>query len=160
LNRTYPRYAIAAVAAVLIKNNKILLVRRGHPPGQDKWSIPGGALEPGEKLVEAAKRELREETGLDAEAIGVLWILNNIVYDKKGRTLYHYLIADLLFDPETIRGELKPGGDAVDAKWFEVSQLISNPEVSKTTKRLVRRIEKYGYTYLPIEEIDHVTIQE
>lgn len=160
MNRIYPLYAIAAVAAVLIKDNKILLVRRGHPPGQGKWSVPGGALEPGEKLVEAAKRELREETGLDAEAIGVLWILNNIVYDKEGRTLYHYLIADLLFDPETIRGELKPGGDVVDARWFEVSQLIDNPEVSKTTKQLVRRIEKYGYTYLPIEEIDHVTIQE
>ncbi|MEM3913321.1 MAG: NUDIX hydrolase [Desulfurococcaceae archaeon] len=158
MSRVYPRYAIAAVAAVLIKNNRILLVKRGHPPGAGKWSIPGGALEPGEKLVDAAKRELKEETGLEAEAIGILWVLNNIVYDEKRNPLYHYLIVDVLFNPDTIKGELRPGGDAVDVKWFEINELSKVPGVSRTTLQLIRRIRRYGYIYLPIEEVDHISV--
>ncbi|MDW8010472.1 MAG: NUDIX domain-containing protein, partial [Sulfolobales archaeon] len=94
--REYPRYAIAAVAAVLLRDGRILLVKRKYPPAIGKWSLPGGVIESGEKLVEAAKRELKEETGLDAEPLGILWILNNIVMDTSGRVKYHYLITDIL----------------------------------------------------------------
>lgn len=160
MERTYPRYAIAAVAAVLIQNEKILLVKRGYPPGLGKWSIPGGVVEAGERLVEAAKRELKEETGLEAEPLGVLWVLNNIVYDKEKRVLYHYLVIDILFDSATIKGELRPGDDVLDASWFDLSEVLSSPSVSKTTKRLVKRIEKYGLVTLPLEEVDHESVQQ
>lgn len=157
-NRVYPRYAIAAVGAVLLRGGEILLVRRGYPPGLGKWSIPGGVVEPGERLGEAAKRELKEETGLEAEPIGILWVLNNIVRDEAGRVKYHYLIVDILFDPSTIRGEIRPGGDVTSVSWFKVSEALTSPEVSRTVKRLIERIEKQGLTYIPIDGVDHETI--
>ena len=159
MERTYPRHVIAAVSAVLIHNNKILLIKRKYPPVQRKWSLPGGVLEAGEKLGEAARRELREETGLEAEPIGILWILNNIVYDESNRVLYHYLIVDVLFDPNTISGELKPGTDAIDAKWFEISEVKYMSDASRTIKRLIERIEKYGLTIVPLEGVDHISVQ-
>ncbi len=157
-SRVYPRYAIAAVGAVLIRGDEILLVRRGYPPGLGKWSIPGGVVEPGERLGEAAKRELKEETGLEAEPIGILWVLNNIVRDEAGRVKYHYLIVDILFDPSTIRGEIRPGGDVTSVSWFKVNEALTSPEVSRTVKRLIERIEKQGLTYIPIDGVDHETI--
>ncbi|MGC8983147.1 MAG: NUDIX hydrolase [Desulfurococcaceae archaeon] len=156
-NREYPRHAIAAVGAVLIRDGKILLVKRRYPPGKGKWSVPGGVLEPGEKLVEAARRELLEETGLEAEPRGVLWILNNVVYDENRRVLYHYLIVDVLFDPDTVRGEPKPGSDAEEVAWIDLAEAKSRTDVSRTVKRLIERIEKYGLTTLPLEGVDFET---
>lgn len=160
MERTYPRHAIAAVATVLIKEGKILLVKRGYPPGLGKWSIPGGVVEAGEKLVDAARRELKEETGLEAEPLGILWVLNNIVYDKERRALYHYLIVDVLFDSTTIKGELKPGSDVLGASWFDLNEVLNSPDVSRTTKRLIKRIEKYGIQTLPLEGVDHESVQQ
>lgn len=159
MERKYPKYAIAAVSSVLIKNNEILLVKRKYPPGAGKWSIPGGVVEAGEKIAEAARRELLEETGLDAEAAGIIWVLNNIVYDSEKRVIYHYLIVDVLFDPSTIRGSLRPGGDTDDARWFKLSDLYQLPGVSKTVLRLVNRIKSHGLTTIPIENIDMETIE-
>lgn len=159
-NRVRPRYAIAAVAAVVIRNKEILLVKRGYPPAVGKWSVPGGVIEAGERLVEAAKRELKEETGIEAEPVGILWILNNIIYNRERTVLYHYTIVDILFDSNTIRGELRPGGDATDVAWFDIENVLALDEVSRTTKRLIKRIEKYGLTVLPIDEIDHIHTTE
>lgn len=159
MERLYPRCAIAAVAIVLIKDGKILLVKRGYPPGLGKWSVPGGVIEAGERLVEAAKRELKEETGLEAEPIGILWVLNNIVYDREGKVLYHYLVVDMLFDSATVRGEMRPGSDVVDVSWFDINEVLELPDVSRTTKRLVTRIQKHGLVTLPIDDVDHVSVQ-
>lgn len=158
MERLYPKYALAAVGAVLIDENRILLVERAYPPGAGKWSIPGGVVEPGERLGEAAKRELKEETGLEAEPLGVLWVLNNIVLDGNRRVKYHYVIIDILFDPSTIKGELKPGGDVKAASWFNLEEANRLPSVSRTVKKLLWRIEKYGLTYTPLEGVDHETL--
>lgn len=158
MERLYPKYALAAVGAVLIDENRILLVERAYPPGAGKWSIPGGVVEPGERLGEAAKRELKEETGLEAEPLGVLWVLNNIVLDGNRRVKYHYVIIDILFDPSTIKGELKPGGDVKAASWFKLEEANRLPSVSRTVKKLLWRIEKYGLTYTPLEGVDHETL--
>lgn len=157
VEREYPKYSIAAVGAVLINSNRILLVERAYPPGAGKWSIPGGVIEPGERIRDAARRELLEETGLEAEPLGILWILNNIVRDESGRVKYHYVIVDVLFDPSTVRGELKPGGDARAVSWFTLEEAANSPGVSRTVKRLLWRIEKYGLTYIPLEGVDHET---
>ncbi|MCX8185211.1 MAG: NUDIX hydrolase [Sulfolobales archaeon] len=155
--REYPHYAIAAVAAVLLRDSNILLVRRKYPPAIGKWSLPGGVIESGEGLIEAARRELKEETGLEAEPLGILWILNNIVLDTCGKVKYHYLIADIFFDSNSMRGTLTASGDASEARWFSLDEIKSRDDVSRTVKKLVLRIEKHGLTYIPLDLVDHVS---
>uniref|UniRef100_A0A7C3WP67 NUDIX domain-containing protein n=1 Tax=Thermofilum pendens TaxID=2269 RepID=A0A7C3WP67_THEPE len=150
--REYPPHAIAAVAAVLVDGDRILLVKRGHPPAVGKWSLPGGVVEPGERLAEAARRELREETGLDAEPLGVLWVLNNIVLDSTGRVKYHYLIVDILFDSSTARGTLRASGDAVEARWVSLEEALSRDDVSRTVKELILRLKSSGLRHIPFAD--------
>ncbi|MEM0453261.1 MAG: NUDIX hydrolase [Sulfolobales archaeon] len=150
VSREYPRYAIVAVGAVLIRDNKILLVKRGYPPGKDKWSIPGGVVEAGEEIYSAAIRELKEETGIEANPLGIVWICNNVVRDGAGRVQYHYVILDVLFDPNTIDGSLRAGGDVVDAAWVPVDVVMSKDDVSKTVKNLIERINKLGLAYISL----------
>jgi len=155
--REYPQHAIAAVAAVLLRESAILLIRRGYPPAVGKWSLPGGVVEPGERLCDAARRELKEETGLDAEPIGVLWVLNNVVLDRAARVKYHYLILDILFDGNSVRGNISASGDALDARWFTLDEAMNRDDVSRTVKKLITRIRSYGLTYIPLDSVDNVT---
>jgi len=150
--REYPSYAIAAVAAVLVDGDQILLVKRGQPPAVGKWSLPGGIVEPGERLAEAARRELKEETGLEAEPLGVLWVLNNVVLDSTGRVKYHYLIVDILFDSGSARGSLRAGGDAIEARWFSLDEVLSRDDVSRTVKGLVLELRSSGLRYVPFAD--------
>jgi len=159
MRRTYPEYAIGAVGVVLVRDDKILLVKRGSPPAIGKWSLPGGVIEPGERIDEAARRELWEETGLRARPLGVLWLLNNIVLDRERRVKYHYIIIDVLFDPESIEGDLTPGSDAVDAGWFNLRDVLADRSVSRTVSRLVRYILEHGLNYIPLVDIDNVTME-
>ncbi|MEM0066494.1 MAG: NUDIX hydrolase [Sulfolobales archaeon] len=155
--REYPLYAIAAVAAVLVQNDKVLLIRRKYPPAVGKWSLPGGVIEPGEGLAEAAKRELKEETGLEAEPLGVLWVLNNVVLDASGRVKYHYLIVDILFDSHSVRGIPRASGDASDVSWFSLGDVKQRDDVSRTVKKLVLRIESRGLSYIPLDSCDNIS---
>lgn len=159
-DRLYPRFGIAAVAAVLIKDGRVLLVERGYPPAAGKWSFPGGVIEAGERLGEAAKRELFEETGLEAEPLGILWVLNNIVRDSSGRVKYHYLIIDILFDPNSVRGEPRPGGDAKNIAWVPIEEALSLPNVSRTVKKLLNRVLKHGLSYIPLEDVDNESVEK
>ncbi|MCX8185909.1 MAG: NUDIX hydrolase [Sulfolobales archaeon] len=150
LTREYPRYAIVAVGAVLLRDNEILLVKRGYPPGKGKWSIPGGVVEAGEDIYSAAIRELKEETGIEAIPLGVVWICNNVVKDDLGKVQYHYVILDVLFDDKSINGSLKAGGDAVDVAWFPTNAVMKKDDVSRTVKNLIERINKFGLTYISL----------
>ncbi len=150
VSREYPKYALVAVGAVLIRNNEILLVKRGYPPGKGKWSIPGGVVEVGEDLYSAAVRELKEETGINASPLGIVWVCNNIVRDNDGRIQFHYVILDILFDSNTISGDLKAGGDAVDVSWVPINSIIFREDISKTVRNLIERINKFGLNYIRI----------
>lgn len=163
MDRLYPKFSIAAVGGVLISGGKILLVKRGYPPGQGLWSVPGGAIEAGEGVLSSAVRELREETGLEAEPLGVIFILNDVVRDPTGRTLYHYLILDVLFDDSTVRGVLRAGGDAVDVKWFDLGGALTMKEVSRATKLLLGWLGRFNYdvrvmrsNLIPVAELEIV----
>ncbi|MGC9181677.1 NUDIX hydrolase [Thermogladius sp.] len=133
--REYPEYAIASVGAVVVKDGKILLVERGYPPGVGLWAVPGGAIEAGESILEAAVRELEEETGVTGRPVGVVWVSESIVRDD-GRVKYHYVIVDVLFDPETLSGELRPGGDARRVEWFDLREAAASSLVTRSTRRL------------------------
>lgn len=104
------------VGAVAVRNDSILLIRRGTPPGEGLWSVPGGRVQRGETLVEAAQRELKEETGLDGdvgETVG--WI--ELIGHRR-----HYVVVDfwVVIDPGAVP---VAGTDASDAAWVPFEDL-------------------------------------
>ncbi|MET1160554.1 MAG: NUDIX hydrolase [Thermoprotei archaeon] len=149
MSREYPGYAIAAVGCIVIRGDEILLVKRGYPPRKGYWSVPGGVVEADESLYDAAKRELYEETGLSGEPYGVLAIADVTVRGDQG-IRFRYVITDVLFNPETIKGEPRPGGDAVDVSWFKLREVVERRDVTGTTRRLVKHIIEHGTTIVPV----------
>jgi len=152
-SRVNPLYAITAVGAVVLHNNKVLLVKRGSSPGKGLWSIPGGVVEAGENIYEAARRELNEETGIDAKPLGVLLIVNNIVRNNTSRIAYHYLILDILFDEKSIKGSPRPGGDAVDVAFIPIDEVINRYDVTKSTKYLINVLTKGNSNKLELLQV-------
>ncbi len=136
MNRDYPERPIVGVGAVIVRDGRVVLVRRGNEPRQGEWSIPGGVLEIGETLRQCATREAREETGLEVEAGAVLDVFDSIHPDPAGRTRYHFVIVDFLC--RVISGELRPGGDVLDARWVTVGDLESF-QLSEKAKSVIRK---------------------
>ncbi len=121
MNREYPDKPFIGVGAVIVKDNRVLLIRRGQPPLLGEWSLPGGVLECGETLREAAIREAREETGLIVEVGEMLGVYERIIRGEEGRVRYHYVLIDFLCRP--VAGGLKAGSDASEAAWFTHEEL-------------------------------------
>lgn len=94
--RRYPNQPVVGVGAVVWHEDAVLLVRRAQEPAQGQWSLPGGTVEVGETLVEALQRELREETGIEVEVLGLTAVLDRIFPDPEGRVQYHYVLVDFL----------------------------------------------------------------
>ena len=119
--REFPERPIAGVGGVVVDGNRVLLVRRGVEPLRGQWSIPGGAVEVGEELHTALRRELREETGLEVEIRGVVEVLDRIQRAADGRVQYHYVLIDYLCHPTG--GELRAGSDVSEAAWVSRRKL-------------------------------------
>lgn len=141
MSREYPAYPLVGVGAVVLKEDEILLVKRGAHPGRGKWSIPGGLVELGETPEEAAARELAEETGLIGEVKGLFGIYQYVERDQLGRVRYHYLLLDYLV--EVRDGSLNPGTDAEDARFFPLSEAL-RVDLTETTRELIRDLARYG----------------
>jgi len=109
------------VGAVIIQDNRVLLVRRGQPPLLGEWSLPGGVLECGETLREATVREAREETGLVVETGEMLGVYERVIRADHGRVRYHYVLIDFLC--RTATGDLQAASDAADVRWFTREEL-------------------------------------
>jgi ADP-ribose pyrophosphatase YjhB (NUDIX family) len=121
MNREYPENPLVGVGAVIVRENRVLLIRRGQPPLLGEWSLPGGVLECGETLREATMREAREETGLAVEVGEMLGVYERVIRDEDARVRYHYVLIDFLCRP--VAGELKAASDAVEAGWFSRAEL-------------------------------------
>jgi 8-oxo-dGTP diphosphatase len=115
IRREYPVAPLVGVGALIIDGGRIVLVRRGKPPAQGEWSIPGGLVQLGETLNEAVAREALEETGLEVRPEVMVELLERIFPDEQGRTRYHYVLAD--FSCRVIGGTLLAGSDAAEARW-------------------------------------------
>ena len=121
MKREYPEHPLIGVGAVIVSDGRALLIRRGQPPLLGEWSLPGGVLECGETLRDAAIREAREETGLVVEVGEMLGVYERVIRSDDGRVRYHYVLIDFLC--RAVAGELKAGSDAAEAGWFSREEL-------------------------------------
>lgn len=106
----------AAVSVALFRRRGILLVKRGRQPARGLWSLPGGHIHPGEASIDAARRELREETSLDAELCGPAALHDIVQENDRGTVILHRVIA--VFCGIYASGEAVAGSDAAEARWF------------------------------------------
>ena len=114
--------AVPAVGVVCLRGQEVLLVRRGNPPKRGEWSIPGGRIEPGETARQAALRELHEETGVAAELVGLVDVVDAIFHNRAGDLVTrHYVLID--FVAHWTGGEPVAGDDADEARFVPVSAL-------------------------------------
>lgn len=129
MNREFPSQPFIGIGAVIIDPDRsgprVALVKRAHPPIQGQWSIPGGVLEVGEFVREAAVREAREETGLVVEPGELLGVYDRVLRDAlskdEKRVQYHYVLIDFLC--RVVGGELRAGTDAAEVRWFTREEL-------------------------------------
>jgi 8-oxo-dGTP diphosphatase len=121
MQREFPEVPLIGVGAIIIEGPRVVLVKRAHPPLQDKWSIPGGVLEVGELVREAAVREAREETGLVVETMELLGVYDRVLRDPEQRVQYHYVLIDFLC--RRVAGDLLAASDAAEVRWFTREEL-------------------------------------
>jgi 8-oxo-dGTP diphosphatase len=135
MKREYPDLPLVGVGAIIIDRDRVVLVKRARAPLLGEWSIPGGMVEVGETLRQAAVRETLEETGLTVDAGELLGVFDRILRDANERTLYHYVLIDFLCP--RIAGELQAAGDAAEARWFthgEVDALSLEKDTAEVIK--------------------------
>ncbi len=135
MSRAYPERPLCGVGVVVWRRQQVLLVRRGKPPRQGRWSLPGGLQELGEAVFEAAAREVLEETGLTVAVTELIDVVDLIEHDGDGRVRYHYTLPDVT--AEWRSGEVVPGDDVTHAEWFTLDS-IPTPELWSETVRIVK----------------------
>jgi ADP-ribose pyrophosphatase len=137
----FPDVPLVAVGAIVVKDGRVLLVRRGQPPSEGMWAIPGGRVELGETLQVAAEREIEEETGLTVSAGDPVYTFDVIVPDEAGRIRFHYVIVDLL--AVYVSGVLRPGDDAREARWVSPDELEELP-VNASTLQVLQEVVAFS----------------
>ncbi len=162
MQREYPKAPLVGVGAVIVDAGRVVVIKRGRPPLQGQWSIPGGLLELGETLREAVAREALEETGLVVDvgevadgprgtilaqpASGpgsVLGVFDRIVRDEVGEIQFHYVLIDVLCFVKS--GKLRAGEDAAEARWISGEELLEFPIEEEARKVLLRALGGGGF---------------
>jgi 8-oxo-dGTP diphosphatase len=136
MKREYPETPLVGVGAIIIEDEQVVLVKRGHAPLEGNWSIPGGLLEVGETLRAAVTREAQEETGLEVEAGELLGVFERVVLGEQERVRYHYVLIDFLC--RKLAGELSAADDATEAGWFAAAQL-ADLKLAADTEAVIRK---------------------
>ena len=121
--RRYPDRPIVGVLAVVVRGDRVLVVRRANPPMPGRWGFPGGVLELGETVAQGAMRELAEETGVEAEAGGPLTVIDTIDRDEEGRVRYHYTLVAMIGHWQS--GEGVAADDADEVAWLTRAEIVA-----------------------------------
>jgi len=135
-SREFPERPMVGVGGVVIANGRALLIRRGGPPLEGQWSIPGGMLEVGEPLIEGVRRELLEETGIDVRVGELIEVFERINLDASGKARYHFVVLDYVC--EAVKGEARAGSDVIDVAWATPEEL-EKYSLTETATRVIRR---------------------
>ncbi|ACI52938.1 NUDIX hydrolase [Gluconacetobacter diazotrophicus PA1 5] len=122
-----PSPVSAAILAVVVRDRRLLLIRRANPPDQGLWGFPGGRIEHGETVMQAAERELREETGFIARAQGVLTAFDVLDHAPDGALRFHYVIV-VVRCADSGQDTVRAADDALDVDWFTLDQVRDAPE--------------------------------
>ena len=134
--RRYPKWPMVGVGAIILNRGRILMAQRGKDPLKGWWSLPGGALETGEALADAVRREVREETGLEVRPLRVFEIFERIMRDERGAPEYHYVLIDYIC--RISGGELRPGDDVSRVEWVRRSEL-KDFQITEGTLAVIER---------------------
>lgn len=121
MSREYPVQPIIGLGAIVWKDGRVLMVQRGRPPRAGIWSLPGGAQDLGESVVDGIRREIAEETGVQIELLGLVEVIDSIQRDADGRIRYHYTIVDYV--ARWVSGEAVAGDDAAAVAWVDPAEL-------------------------------------
>jgi ADP-ribose pyrophosphatase YjhB (NUDIX family) len=131
-----PHFPKLGASACVWREGRVLIVQRGKPPLVGVWSLPGGAVEPGETAMAAASRELAEETGVTAKLEKLVDLVDIIRHGPDGNLAFHYAVA--CYTGHWISGEPAPASDAQAARFAEVSEL-DGLRMTEGTPAIIRR---------------------
>ena len=123
-----PSAPVPCVGVVCLRDGEVLLIRRGREPRMGEWSLPGGRIEPGERAAEAALRELREETGVEAEILGLVDVVDGL-FPQHGR---HYVLIDYV--ARWTDGEPVAGDDAAEATFLPIEEALRRVDWDETRR--------------------------
>jgi mutator protein MutT len=141
VSRQYPQFPHLGVGGIIVNNDRLLLVRRAHPPLQGQWSLPGGLVETGETTRQAVVREVLEETGLEVEPIKLVEVFERILRDREGRVEYHFVLIDYLC--RVVSGEAQPASDVTAVRWarlHELESLAVAPETCEVIRKAAAKL--------------------
>ena len=135
--RSYPSQPIPAVGAFIIRDGKILLIRRAYEPCAGKWSVPGGTIKLGETTIDALKREVFEELGVKLKSMKLLDIYDYISRDEDGKIKYHYVIIDFLVNPESF--EIKPSNEILEYEFFARDEALKMVDLVSSVRVVMKK---------------------
>ena len=121
MKRLYPDQPVVGVGAVIVKEGKIVLIKRRNEPSKGKWTIPGGLVELAESPEQAVIREANEETGLDVDNPALADVVSNVDLDTEGKVKYHYVIIEYLVHVK--KGTAQAASDAMELHWVPFKEV-------------------------------------
>ena len=140
--RAYPAYPLLAASIAVFRDGKALIATRTKAPGAGVWSLPGGLVETGETLEEAALRELMEEVGVEARIVGFNRHVQRVDRDDAGRVRHHFVVAS--FVGAWVAGEPTTGPEAGEVRWVDPHDLDGLPTTPHLGRILARAAEIFG----------------